>query len=1323
MKRKLFLILIALCIGAIHVSAQLYRYLETEDGLSSRRVIAIEKDRKGYMWFMTQEGIDRYNGKQYIHYPLIAEGKAIQQFPNMNDLYIDNSGEIWITGKNGYVFTYNSIQDKYELTLNFTDSIKSNKRLPITHTSLDTSNHLWMCTKTGQYIYDTQKKDFYAIENPIQEEITFLTQGKDNQYFMGTSHNIYIARLDNRKLSVQTDSLLENFHIIQHLYYHKPTESLLIGTLIDGFFLYNLRTHTLTNIGELKDVTINRVTQAYQSDKEILIATDGNGVYKLDLFTLTLQRYLTSNLHYSNKMNGDIIKDIYIDEEGRIWMAVFPIGITVFSDKYPEFEWYQNISGTSNSLPSNQITYLLEDSDGDIWMATSNGVSFYSPRTGTWKNMLSNRNRHEKDERNSVFISLCESTPGTILVGGYMSGMYRINKKDMNPHYFSPQTEGYSHIRPDKYIRSIYRDEEGIVWAGGYYNFKGIHPVTGKMEHYTTEYPITYITSKSKDELWIGTINGLYLFNKPKKEMQEVLPSSDMGTVNTIYQDSNHTTYIGTHGSGIWAYQNQTGKLTNYNTQNSALICNNIYSILPSSDKNKLILSTENELVCFNTKEWIFQNWTKEQGLLSTKFNTASGIRTHNGVLVFGSDNGLIIIKDSINLPHKFDSKLVFCDFHIHYQKIKPGGNHSPLTRPIDETEEIILSSDQNTFSFNVSSINYDCPSRILYSWKLEGFYNEWSIPSQSDLIRYTNLNSGKYKLKVRAILMDDGHTMEERHIRIIIQPPFTQTVWAYLIYTIVILLITFGIFRLIWLRKDKNISNEKIRFFINTAHDIRTPLTLIKAPLNEISNQEELSAEGKKNLEMAIQSTDKLSELATKLIEFQKEELYTSKINVDEYELNTYLRVLLEEFQQYANRKNINFTFEGTDGDLKVWIDRNKIDSIIHNFVSNALKYTPEGGRVSIRLHNNRTHWFLKIADTGIGISSSDQKKLFKHLFRGENAVNLQITGSGIGLVHTYKLIKRHQGEITVNSKENEGTTFNLRFPIDSKKYIRHTEESNRRTSTHPVIVGARTEMAEQKPSSPTAATILLVEDNTDLRNFLRQSLSKTYRIMEAGNGQEALDLITTQQPDLILSDVMMPIMRGDELCRKIKNDVETSHIPVILLTALNDKENIIHGLEIKADNYIVKPFDVDILKASIASILTNKEIIRKRFAQLNYRTEDLSSEVPGLDLDKEFISKVTETIRKNLDNDFNVDALCAAFHMSRSSFYNKIKALTNQSPSDFARQIRMHEAGVLLKSQKYTVAEVSDLMGYSDPKYFTDIFKKHYGMTPSAYMKQEKK
>lgn len=1321
-----YLILLCLILsGMSQLSAQLYRDLDTREGLSSRRVLSIEKDSKGYMWFLTHEGIDRYNGKEYVHYPLNVEDKSIQLFPNLNTLQLDSQGGIWILGKNGYFFKYNPEQDQYDLKFDFLEATQSKKRLPLTAMHIDSHDNLWLCTKTGQYIYQIPTGHFTQLESTIQEEITYITQTGENQFFLGTNHNIYQGTLKGNKLAVNSNPLLENFHIIQHLYFHKPTQSLIIGTMMDGFYLYNLRTDALEPLGNMKDVNINMIVQVPNSQQEVLIATDGNGIFRLNLSTMDLQPYLSVNHHFSNKMNGDIIKDIYIDEEDRIWMAVFPVGITIFSDKYPEYEWVKHSPDNPNSLINNQVTYLLEDSDGDIWVATGNGVCCFNTRTKKWTSMLSSY-QQEHYEQNHVFISLCESTPGTILVGGYMSGMYRIDKKNMIPEYFSPQTEKHNDIRPDKYTRSIYRDEEGNVWAGGYYSFKRINPITGTMEHYNTEYPITFITSKSKDELWIGTINGLYKFNKKQKKILQVNLSPDIGTINTIYQDGDQTTYIGTHGSGMWVYNNQTEYLENYIMTNSALICNNISCILPGDSPNELMISTENELVCFRTDEKIFLNWTQEQGLLSAKFNTAAGLHTRNGVIAFGSGDGMIIINDSINLPRVFQSKLVFTDFSIQYQKILPGDKNSPLKQPIDETDEITLSYDQNIFSLNVSSINYDCPSRVLYSWKLDGFYNEWTRPSDAHLIRYTNINPGKYTLKVRAILLDDGHILEEREIKLIIKPPFSQTYWAWMVYITVILLTIFAVMRFLWLRKDSNISKEKIQFFINTAHDIRTPLTLIKAPLSEISRNESLSEQGKANLDMAIHSTDKLSELATKLIEFQKEELYTSTVNVTNCEINDYLKDFLQQFEMYAERKNILFEFKGTQQPLNVWIDKNKIDSIVHNLVSNALKYTPDGGKVRISVRNTPTHWLLQIKDTGIGISSSDQKKMFKHLFRGDNAINLQITGSGIGMLQTYKLVNRHFGKISVESKENVGTIFRLRFPINDKRYKPHEEYHEEGGLKIPIkekdLPKILIKNSKQTQAS-TNTTLLIVEDNTDLRHFLRQCLSDIYQIKEASNGQEALDIIAEHQPNLVLSDIMMPIMRGDDLCRTLKGNIETSHIPVILLTALNDRESIIHGLEIKADNYIVKPFDIDILKASIANVLANKELIRQRFSNLDYRTEDIKEEVPGLELDHEFIVKVTDIVKKNLANDFNVDSLCAALNMSRSSFYNKIKALTNQSPSDFVRQIRMNEASILLKTRKYTVAEVSDMLGYGDPKYFTDIFKKYYGTTPSAYMKQEKK
>ena len=1321
--KKTILLFILILQGAVSASAQLYRYLDTNQGLSSRRVIAIEKDTKGYMWFLTHEGVDRYNGKQFTHYPLLDKNKPIQQPPNLSHLQVDETGNIWVIGKNGYIFKYNRHQNKYDLVMNFADSLQTTRRLPLTHASIDRNNQLWLCTRNSQYIYQTHNQQIVKLDSPIQEEITYLEQGEGNNYFVGTNHNIYLAQLNGNHLKVQQEPMLEDFHIVQHLYYHSTTNRLLIGTLADGFYVFDFSTKALKNIGQLKDVTMNNVVPASNSSEEVLIATDGNGVFKMDMRTLELRPFLSSNHQASSRMNGDIIKDIYADEEGRIWMAVFPISITMYSDKYPSYQWIQNFYKQSNSSASNQITNILEDSDGDLWITTTNGVGYYNTRAQQWKSLLSS---HENDwqEQNHVFISLCETSPGTIAIGGYMSGVYFINKKDMRPQYFSPQSQGYTDIRPDKYIRSIYRDKDGFVWAGGYYNFKRLNP-KGQIEHYTTDYPITFITSKNDDELWVGTANGIYKFNKKQKKLQQVNLSSDIGSINYIYQADSIMTYIGTHGTGLWIYNNMTRQLENFQTQNSALISNNIFCILPSHRPEELIISTENELVCFNTKEHLFLNWTQEQGLLANKFNTSAGIKTREGNIILGSDEGLIVINDSIAFPRTIQSKLVFSNFNIQYQEMLPGMEGSPLQMPIDETEAITLTHDQNIFSLDVSSINYDCPSRVLYSWKLEGFFDEWTQPSETHLIRYTGLVPGNYTLKVRSILLDDGRTLEERNLRIKIEPPFTQTGGAYLIYILIFIIIIFAIVRYLWLRKDSVISREKIQFFIHTAHDIRTPLTLIKGPLSEISRTESLSELGKSNLQAAIQNTDRLAELATKLIDFQKEELYASKLHVIQVELNNYLQNFLKPFQPYAEKKRLQLTLEGTAEPLEAWIDRNKIDSIIHNLVSNALKYTPEGGQVTIQLKGTSSEWMLQICDTGIGIPAADQKKMFKHLFRGKNAINQRITGTGIGMLQTYRLVKRHLGKISVTSKENVGTTFLLRFPTDSSQYIRQAETAVEDNSTRnkEIKETSMVNMPIHEACPTDAPQILIVEDNPDLRQFLCQSLANKYRIKEAENGKEALELIGQQAPDLVISDIMMPEMRGDEMCQTLKSNIETSHIPIILLTALGDRESILHGLEIKADNYVVKPFDMDILKANIASVLANKEFLRQRFAQLNYRTEDLPPEVkeaPGLSLDQDFLIKATELVKKNLGKEFNVDDLCMEMGMSRSSLYNKIKALTDRSPSDFVRQIRMTEAAALLKSKKYIVAEVSDMMGYSDPKYFTDIFKKHYGMTPSAYMKQ---
>lgn len=587
-------------------------------------------------------------------------------------------------------------------------------------------------------------------------------------------------------------------------------------------------------------------------------------------------------------------------------------------------------------------------------------------------------------------------------------------------------------------------------------------------------------------------------------------------------------------------------------------------------------------------------------------------------------------------------------------------------------------------------------------------------------------MSPGNYTLKVRSILLDNQQILEEREIQILVERPFWLTFWAFLIYALFIIGAAYAFLRYQIIKRERKTSEEKINFFTHAAHDIRTPLTMIKAPLSEIMEKENLSENGQKNIQLAMQSTENLAELANNLINFQKEELYSSQTIVTAHELNHYLSNYMHQFDSFARQKDITLSYESSFDRLDVWIDTSKMDSILRNLLSNALKYTPQGGRVSLKAENNKNTWTLFLSDTGIGMNKEDQKKLFKYLFRGYNTANQTTTGCGIGMLLTYRLIENHEGKISFTSTENVGTTFQLTFPIRSKNYQYKKEEkegTDKVLTTEQETAGNITTDIQftDSQTDEQAPLILVVEDNAPLRSFIIHSLSDTYQVEGVGNGQEALDFINERQPDLILSDIMMPVMDGKKMCQIVKSQMETSHIPIILLTALGDKEHILEGLEIKADQYLVKPFDVHILKATIRTLIENRKMLRNRFKSA---VTALPEEAPAVELptslDDEFIQKVTELVKEGLGKNFNVDTLCASVNMSRTSFYNKIKALTGIAPAEFIRNIRMQEAALMLKSQRYTVAEVSDKMGFADPKYFTDTFKKFYGVPPSIYMKK---
>ena len=837
--------------------------------------------------------------------------------------------------------------------------------------------------------------------------------------------------------------------------------------------------------------------------------------------------------------------------------------------------------------------------------------------------------------------------------------------------------------------------------------------------------------------MWIGSATGLYLLDKESGKFEHIKLPVESTYIYSLYQAKNGSLYIGTSGSGLLIYDFAQKLFTHYYSENCALISNNIYTILSDADK-ELLMGTENGLTSFYPQQKKFYNWTKDMGLMTTHFNALSGVLRKNNHFVFGSSEGAVEFHKDMKLPRDYSSKMIFSDFKLFYQTIYPGDKHSPLKESINDIKTLELGYNQNIFSVQVSSINYDYPSNILYSWKLDGFYEEWSKPGVESTIRYTNLAPGEYTLRVRAISNEDKRVViEERSIDIIIDQPFWLTFWAMLFYAGILFLIASVLLRIIILRKQRKVSDEKIHFFINTAHDIRTPLTLIKAPLEELREKEELSKEGISNMNTALRNVNALLRLTTNLINFERADVYSSELYISEHELNTFMNEIYGAFQQYANIKHINFTYESNFRYMNVWFDKEKMESILKNVISNALKYTPENGSVQIFVSEAADSWSVEVSDTGIGIPANEQKKLFKLHFRGSNTINSKVTGSGIGLMLVWKLVRLHKGKINLSSIENQGSIIKITFPKDSKRYRKahlatpnkqrpETKSSNNIPLPAPEIY-ENTPKKEKKEKKEKSQRILIVEDNDELRNYLSQTLSEDYLIQVCSNGKEALTVIPEYKPDLVISDIMMPEMRGDELCQAIKSNIETSHIPVILLTALNNEKDILSGLRIGADEYVLKPFNIGILKATISNLLANRALLRNKYASLDPEDEENDDEEEYInysqDIDWQFIADVRKNIKDNIDNSaLTVDVLASLMGMSRTSFYNKLKALTDQSPGDYIRLIRLKHAIKLLKENVHNITEISEMTGFNDVKYFREVFKKHYNVSPSQYFKEKK-
>lgn len=1282
-----------------NTSAFPFIQLSTTDGLSNRHVSSMTIDEKGYYWFSTHGGIDRFNGHDFFHYKLHKDGMDAGEEQPVG-IFKNHKGEIFAYSDHN-LFTYSPVTDSF-IPLK---QIRIPKEFPITTAKADKYGRLWIGTTKGLLIYGNHNRLIgQACKHLVVYSIAFTDK---NDTFVGTSRGI-------RKISLQQGGIPSeiapiqfsnlNGQRIQSIFCDSQTKMMWVGTFEGSLYVFDSHLNGSSTLVKKFNCPIRSIV-TIDTDR-IWVGVDGQGIFVYNRFTTSQLEEFTRTEDTIHRYTGSNGVYYICEDKDLVWVCTFSNGIFVYDKSMLVKAVYTGIDMRLSPFADAQVNCIREDSKKRIWFGTNNGIVRYDPSNNTWKHFTSFA------PNGGTVLTLQEDHLGNMWVGGFMFNALYINTSDEIKY---PITENRSKLLP-MHVYSIYESANGDIYFGGIINTMAKYtPSTKKI----TTYPIRgiyQILSWKPGILLLATAKGLYSFNTltGKKKMLDqftnckALHSSIM---RLCFNPKNkNELWVGTETNGLIKLNLRSGEFQHFTQDNglsSMMICG-----LEYDHNNRLWISTEDGLNCISANNSITSLY-KADGLPNRTMKTRSHCLLSSGDIIWGTPTGAFVIDpEHFTNAHK-TINIHFERFYLSGNDVLPGIADSPLPCILDNTNELHLSCNQNNFTISYCNVGFQKEALSLYSHYLEGFDHTWSKPSSTTTAYYTNIPPGNYIFHIKVTDKSDKNNVAERTIKIHIAQPWYNTPWAwfgYILFLIGSLYIFLKLYRRWMSVRD---SDQKVRFFVNLAHDLRTPLTLIKAPLQEVKS-ENLNSDDKSALNLAKKNADKLLTMVNQLLDFQKIEREAMTLKVEKTAIGSFLREEASNFIPLALSKNVTLKIEGCD--CTGYIDRKKITVIIDNLLSNAIKYTETGGNVMIEWKSDGNILTINVVDDGIGIPQNFQKNLFKRFYRAENAANATATGSGIGLLLTKKMAVLHKGTINVISEEGVGSSFIVSLPISSKKYSNNEILTNNNADKEDDMTDDITNQNESRPS------LMLVEDNDELRQYLDHNLSKTYNVSSFANGNSALEAIKSLMPDFVLTDVMMPGISGLELCSKIKNDIETSHIPIILLTSLAEREDVIKGFNAGADDYITKPFDIFILNKKIASIIKARKSIKEKIIDKN-GIEDNDDSLPISDLDKHFLQKAISVIEDNLSNeDFTINDLTAEIAMSRSVFYKKLKAITQQNPHELIRDIKMKKAAELLRENKYTIAEISYMIGFSNPKYFSTAFKSFFGVSPSRFFENER-
>jgi signal transduction histidine kinase/ligand-binding sensor domain-containing protein/AraC-like DNA-binding protein len=1260
-------------------------------GISMRETNSVCTDDNGFIWVSSKTGILRITGDDYRIYQLPYETANII---NVKLVY-KNSHLIAFTN-NGQLFNYNEISDRFEFLLNLSKELKNNF-LSTNSVLVDDTNTYWIASSVGLYKYSNCQLLKMDSETASIRHATWMN-----------NHQIIIAKRAGISI-FDTQTLKSDFIYtspttlsVCKLFYDGSMNRLWVGTLSKGLFFFDFKTSVFSNV-KIKSFPFQPILAIESvSDSSLLIGIDGQGIWEINKKGDHVLNIYKEDGDVPLSLRGNGVYDIYCDSKKRVWICTFSGGLSYFDPILPSpvVNQITHQINNANSLVNNDVNCVIEDTKGNIWFATNNGISCWEVKSDRWKNYYRN-----KQQRVLVFESLCEDDKGRIWAGSYSSGVYVLDGSTGKElaHYIGQENKP---AVLNDFVFDIIKDSQGDIWIGGVNGIVACYHVKeDKFQQYGNQ-PLYTFAEFTPNQMLLGCTYGVAILDKKTGEVR-VLKNGflvhDILVMNGII-------WIATGGDGLVRFDPGKDETEIFTTKIG--LPSNFVTSLAYSD-GFMWLGTESGLCRFNPEDKSVLTYSSINPLEHVSFNRNAHFRLKNGHLAWGTNNGAIIFDPKAIQQVHSKGKIFLQNLSIAGRSIREQPSFK-LNMPLDSLKDLKLKYNQNTISLELLPLGVPSDSKL--SWKMEGLDKDWSQPTSRHILTYANIPSKNLSLKIRLYNNSMSQLLSERTLRIKKTPQFWETGW----FLLLVFLITSTIFYFIiifYVNLIKQRHNEvKMRFFTNTAHDFRTSLTLIKGPIEELIKEKSISESGSYYLHLASEQVGHLTSAVTQMMDFQKVDIGKEQLIFAMTDVVGFVDTKILMFDFFAKGKNIKLIFNSNQPVYKTAIDRSLIEKVIENLISNAIKYSPLNSEVNVKLKCNKRRWILEVEDHGIGIGKMEQQHLFREFYRGENAINSKTVGSGIGLLLVKNYVLLHGGQVSCISEENAGSTFKISIPykeIPGEKEAAVTAREDMATAepadgidSEPIIL--------QENSSFKDMSILIVEDNEELADFLRYRLKEDFNVYSAEDGTVAWQIIQKNMPDLVISDVMMPNMDGFELCRLIKSTYQSSHIPVVLLTSLSGKAEQMNGLGLGADDYLTKPFDMELLQQKLKSIIHNREAIREKALKLIKRNSDLP--ILSNEHNDQFLKKILEVVRENISNpDFGKDEFASVMNISSSLLYQKIKSLTNQSPGEFVKSVRLNYALELLQTGKHTVTEISDICGYASIGYFSTVFKKHFGKSPS--------